>query len=328
MRILVATRYPEHRKYLNKMLVTAMRELNPALQIDKIYTDQQSYARVLPLLRRNKGMYTHVFLWNGSMPDDLEPLEEMKKMVEVIYFEAGWFPGRPVCSMYADPKGINAKSSIRDIDVDKLEWNPPHVHTLLWDAMCSETMPMYPYEDAYVARLDPGYIFVPLQLPNDTNIWMNSPHFKKMEDFVEFCLDVFKDTGKQVVFKKHPRDKRKYPGHVLLNGNIHGLVKKSCAVVGINSTVLVEALMHGKPVASVGLGLLTGLGVHLECHENKFAIRNILDWEPPRDRINELIHHLYYHRQMHLTSVEDLKECLEHNEVLTPILLPSRSSTL
>ena len=71
------------------------------------------------------------------------------------------------------------------------------------------------------------------------------------------------------VFKKHPRDntpKEKYyvphdrPYALVDTGNIHNLIDRSDAVLLINSTVGIEALMRGRRVITLGDAFYSGMG--------------------------------------------------------------------
>jgi hypothetical protein len=101
-----------------------------------------------------------------------------------------------------------------------------------------------------------GYIFAPLQLPKDTQISLFSP-YKWMGDFIRHTRWVFR--GKKIIFRKHPLDSKNYDD---LNigtdgeGDLMSLICNADMVYGINSTVLLEAALIGKPVTAIGTSFL------------------------------------------------------------------------
>ena len=317
MKILIATKYPSHRKYMNDMLAAAIRNLAPNIEVECTYTNLKSYKAVLPKLRKTH--YDYLFVWNGSEAADIGPLRTAKGLTNVIYFEVGWFPGRPICTMYADPSGINADASIRKTSIIGFGDHTEEVAEIR-KRLTEKYAPMYPDSTCHTRDLGTGFIFVPLQLPTNTNIVRHS-NFKSMREFIPFCKRMFPHS--KVVFKKHPEDDRTYGSDVLSSGNINDLLWRCKAVVGINSTVLVEALIHNRPVASVGKGLLTGLGVHLECHENYARLPHLIhsNWQPDKAVVDEVIYELYTNRQLSLEFPGALERSLKRNRVLSPILM-------
>lgn len=120
------------------------------------------------------------------------------------------------------------------------------------------------------------YIFVPLQLSNDTQTLINSS-FSSTQDFINkvtndylsstICLD------KKLVFKIHPMDVDSYDFHpdVLVSTNDTGvLVSNSELCVTINSTVGFEA-MFSKKVICLGDSFYTEHGYVKSAKENIFT---------------------------------------------------------
>jgi hypothetical protein len=110
----------------------------------------------------------------------------------------------------------------------------------------------------YRSRLRPRclpekYIFVPMQLEYDTVIRHFSPHFKLMNKFLAFLLVT---SPLPIVVKNHPKQPNivRPPGCVVVPSSIPAmdLTAYAEAVVGINSTVLTEALAQYKKVIQFG----------------------------------------------------------------------------
>jgi capsular polysaccharide export protein len=124
------------------------------------------------------------------------------------------------------------------------------------------------------AAFEPGrpYIFLPLQVHDDTQITVNSPYIRTMEQLVELMVDA-RPTEAELVVKTHPADvdRRSYeriammmkrPGCTFLTqGNSLKLVRESTCVVTVNSTVGLEALAFMKPVVVLGNAVYAGRGL-------------------------------------------------------------------
>lgn len=100
-----------------------------------------------------------------------------------------------------------------------------------------------------VVRSDKKFIFVPLQLSNDTQTLINSD-FNSTQEFIDrvyrdYVNSSFKDYS--LVFKKHPMDITNYQfpnGVIVTDGDTNDLIKRCSICVTINSTVGFEALFH------------------------------------------------------------------------------------
>lgn len=117
-----------------------------------------------------------------------------------------------------------------------------------------------------VNDIDGEYIFVPLQLSNDTQTIVNS-EFTSTQEFIDrVTLDFFNSSlcdKFKLVFKVHPMDVNSYNfDQRTMSSSIstEELVRKSSAVVTINSTVGFEA-SSTKPVICCGDSFYTQHGV-------------------------------------------------------------------
>lgn len=119
-------------------------------------------------------------------------------------------------------------------------------------------------------KVQGDYIFIPFQVETDSQIILNSPKIKKMDELFELVSKAIEKynlkTNRQIkaVFKTHPLDpaldikkilnlSKKYKDSILItSGETKELIKNSKVVITINSTVGVEALCEYKPVITLG----------------------------------------------------------------------------
>lgn len=115
------------------------------------------------------------------------------------------------------------------------------------------------------AALPKKFIFIPFQVHDDTQILLNSPSFKNMESFFEFChAAIRRNFGKEyrIVVKEHPEDlcrysyaklHAKYPDVLWLRKyDVDELLDKAAYVFVVNSSVGLQALERGKPTVVFG----------------------------------------------------------------------------
>lgn len=122
------------------------------------------------------------------------------------------------------------------------------------------------------------FVFLPLQVHDDTQVVVHSPLLRNMEQLVEETA-VALPEGCHLVVKSHPADdgRRDYR---LLEEMLHGhrfhflhradtleLVRRSACVVTINSTVGFEALALMKPVVVLGNAVYAGRGLTLDVED-------------------------------------------------------------
>jgi capsular polysaccharide export protein len=109
------------------------------------------------------------------------------------------------------------------------------------------------------------YVFFPLQVRQDSQLTVHSPVYghrldEAVADLVAALTDVAPDT--RLVVKLHPADRhktdydpviRRFPQVVWLDGgDIRQILHSAAAVVTVNSTVGVEALVFDRPVIVLG----------------------------------------------------------------------------
>ena len=206
-----------------------------------------------PFLKRRNAAY--VLVWNGNSPGDRTTVEiAQANSIQPIFGEIGWFPQAE--TLYFDLEGTNFRSSIRKIDLSKIEPDPRI------DAWVAD----YVREHRQETVEERDYLFVPLQDEDDTNITDASP-YQHMNDFVRALAGRF--PNERLVVRRHPRFMQvaldDYPNVVYRNdGNLYDWVENAKGIIGINSTVLLESLLYDRPVYAVGQGLASGLGAFFD----------------------------------------------------------------
>lgn len=180
-------------------------------------------------------------VWNGKkFRQSILVIAAHHFQKQLIFFERGPLPGYSC----VDPKGVNAFSSIpRSADFYKKR-----------DVVSANS-------EKNLAEPE-NYIFVPLQVVEDSNIYLHSPWIKNMRHLYDVLEQCIKDNpALHFVLKPHPACSEQYQDLIhKSNPNIvwetqktsSELVAKSKAVLTINSTVGIEALMAHKKVLVLG----------------------------------------------------------------------------
>ena len=182
-----------------------------------------------------------VIIWNGSAPWSIPSVDILKSRYKTVHLELGWLPQK---TQYYIANDLAPHTSFIMGVPDDYPVNEEGIKAL-------KEM----YKPRYLdLSLPEKFIFFPAQLDHDTSILRSSPHYKSCEVFLNDLRDNIKDVP--IVVKPHPFDKhRKWPeGTNLYQGVLSAMeiVNQASLVIGINSTVLTEALIHGKPVFSCG----------------------------------------------------------------------------
>jgi capsule polysaccharide modification protein KpsS len=123
-----------------------------------------------------------------------------------------------------------------------------------------------------------NYIFIPLQLPEDT---VQRHAYIYIYEMLEKVARFGKDNGIPVVVKRHPQCKSQKMANLLArlkqdnfcfesHSSIHILIRRSASICTINSTVGAEALAYYKPIYTFG---------HCDYHHATHVIKNFNDFE-------------------------------------------------
>ena len=170
------------------------------------------------------------------------------------FLEGGFFPGTFQC----DRLGINFDSSLpRDADfyrrVELLS-----DETALPDTLISRKTKI---KDDGVTQLPERFVFVPFQVPSDMQILALSPWIRDMRHFYNVIVKLAsRFPDRHFVIKEHPsfplsirKDVEAHPRIVFANQeNTRKLIEQSEAVITVNSTVGIEALLLRKKIITLG----------------------------------------------------------------------------
>jgi hypothetical protein len=270
--------------------------------------------------------YKKIIVINGHQKKMRKFINTIPKE-KIIYLEVAFFPQNK--NVYFDPKGIHGYSSIRDIELKPLtqdqkkelndfrkEYISKNFVKDKWDHTNTrpKESPLYEKE----------FIFVPLQLENDTAYYLTP--YKNNQEIIDFIESIFPDDF--IIFKAHPHDLNEYKvseSNTLLdrdNKDLQILLQKAAYVVASNSTVLLEALMHKKVCASLGEGFSTNHNVCLECHRDKNNLKDLKDWEPDWEKVDQF---LFFLTEKQIDQefwesekeIEKLKKELKENNILS-----------
>ena len=187
-----------------------------------------------------------VIVWNGAMAIHQPILSRCENLqVEVTFAECGFFPQHE--HFYFDKKGVNAKSQLYD---DELNW-------LDEKAFLKLEQTREKYRSKFQVRAG-NYIFVPLQVPSDSNIINNSRFNNGMQEFIDYIEEIY--PQEIIYFKPHPKDRLKssykFKRGLVVEGDLVKLIAEAKLVHGINSSVLYEAVLLGAKVIVEGECLL------------------------------------------------------------------------
>ncbi len=245
----------------------------------------------------------YVVIWNGNFEyqqGTIAALREATFENRVLHAEVAWFPQSEF--LYLDLKGVNAFSSIPAEDLPPLL---PH-----------QKVQLSAWQDRYrVHRFGdnpppvvPRRIFVPMQVDTDTSI-SRSSSFKSMKEFIRFLEDWIPQDY-EVLLKLHPKATYNYvpssnrPNfRIIVSGSIDEMIATAEAVVGINSTVLIESAALGKRVISFGDSLFSGTGAILQAARESDA-RAILSKSVSVEALESFLYYLVYERQISIRQLE------------------------
>ena len=242
-----------------------------------------------------------IALWNGKKLPNQTVVEAAKlSHIDVYYFENGLLPN----TTSLDPQGVNYTASI------------PRTAKLLDEVrQCSKCFlvpPIVPRQahknrkQGKKNQLPSRFIFVPFQVPHDTQISTHSPWIRDMEHLfneVMAAVDALNDQSLYVVFKEHP-SWHKHFEHLYSchrqacfanDNNTAELIKKSHAVITINSTVGFEAMLLNKPVITLGEACFNIEGLVLNTMNNVQlveALKNISYWRPNKEIMQNFFKYL------------------------------------
>jgi capsule polysaccharide modification protein KpsS len=149
------------------------------------------------------------------------------------------------------------------------------------------------------------FVYFPLHVTDDYKIKRVIPHCVDQAAIIELIAASL-PQGIDLVLKEHPMSVGRNPLGLLrrLRGNenvrivephtsSHELIRRARAIAVISSTVGLEALLHGRPVMTVGQPFYSGFGVTLDVdsfRELPRATNELLAFAPDRERTLRFLH--------------------------------------
>lgn len=241
-----------------------------------------------------------VIVYNGSnYPESVLAAASTGK--RRVFIEAGFFPG----TLQIDGTGLNGANSVPRDPAFYLEGEDFAVPGL------PEAVNNRPSKGKFApVQLKPGYVFVPFQVPSDMQVTLHSPWIRDMSQFyAEIRAAADRNPGEIFVIKEHPSFKRSvigtqpdHPRVIFANGNVTSeLIRDARAVVTLNSTVGLEALLIGRPVITLGAACynVEGLVQHAPDASSLDAALARRDWIPGAELRRQYLGYLWNRYLVH-----------------------------
>lgn len=247
--------------------------------------------------------YDQILLWNGILFRQAIALEIAKlHNIQPLFAEIGLLPNRIVL----DRKGVNYLNSVprEKSFFEQYRNDLPLPDTLI---------PRNPknakkFSNIKATELPQKYIFIPFQVDYDTQILEFSPWIKDMRMLFDVIEKMTETTDINFVFKEHPSSIKNYPdlhqraskNHQLSFANGHTtqeLIEKSSAVITVNSTVGIEALLFSKKVIVLGNAFyaIDGITKHMaDSYDLHKSITSLEKWKVDHTLIKNFLKYLYY----------------------------------
>lgn len=265
-------------------------------------TERLRLAKYMALFNQEKPDFA--IIWNGNkLPNQTVALAAKLSQVKLYFYENGLLPN----TTSLDPAGVNQASSV------------PRTRDFYFNKNI-ETLPVFEppkitAREQHKKRqagdgidLPERYIFVPFQVPHDTQVVCFSPWIDSMESLYHEVMSAVNQIGDptlKIIFKEHPSWHKhfddlyqKSTNAVFANHNdTEQLISGAEAVITINSTVGLEALQLGKKVITLGEACYNIDGLVLTSNNRSELIEHLkqLDhWQPNLDLRNNYFRYLQY----------------------------------
>ncbi|HBR29210.1 MAG TPA: hypothetical protein DD789_07210 [Firmicutes bacterium] len=273
-------------------------------------------------------------VWNGSYLEAASGVKAARKLgIKVIFMENGFFPQ----TLVLDEKGVNAANSLVGNTAEfyrKVRIDPVKLARLKGTKLVPRELRKNITIKEEI-QLPQKYFFLPFQVHTDTQVLLNSPNIRNMYELVDTVYTAVEayncksQADYWLVIKEHPSDfgridyrdlKEKYQGRKVVfitTEPSSTLIERSQAVITINSTVGIEALLKGKPVITLGKAFYNVEGVVYHCanlSQLGQVITRALTEEINHGLVDQL---LYYLRYDYLVEVD--KKNLNPNNIM-PVL--------
>jgi len=275
-------------------------------------------------MRRHLEGYDAVVLWSAfRVPLSAAAAAAHSLGIHAIICENGPFPG----TMAMDPGGINAESSITDRPAEA--YRGLVMDPALREALLATRLRQRPLRKAHGAAHDAlddtkplpeRYVLFPMQVHDDSQVLVFSPRFDTVAEAVRYTAAQVEQhnarTGDRLalVVKEHPSDYGRIdygPLRAALpqvrfvrTTPVSEIVGQARAVVTLNSSVGVEALLHMRPVATLGRALynVPGVARHVGADEELGdVLPGLVDQPVDEDLVTKFLYFLRYEYLLPLT---------------------------
>jgi len=226
------------------------------------------------LLDIQNQLVEYICITNGTDEIDKEIVSTIKKYnpkQKFTFSERAWLPWNKY--LYIDPLGIGNNSELyrfnrQDINKYTLDNNKIAICTKeINDHLNNGSL--CPYDN---------YIFVPLQVNNDSKLIIGSPYFKTVESFIEYIIDTTPNDI-NILFRNHPKNPNK--SKIPVKNNViditdqrelskRSIITKSIYTAGINTTFLIESMYLNKKTVTYGLDVFSNKDIITEGYAKSF----------------------------------------------------------
>ena len=292
------------------------------------YLHQESTLR-----RIAKRVFTHVYqyleanridmvcVWNGNTVERAAAMEAAKAYgAKTCFFENGLLPNTTTL----DPQGVNASGILsrkpadffRSIQIDRNKLDALFSEKLTVRAQKKRWYKKKKAQPAVLPEtpdLDTPYIFVPFQVHDDTQIIIHSPYVNNMTQFTEWIAAAVRQYNAmhhknlRIIIKEHPSDqgrqnydflRTQYPEITFLKQfSTEQLIEHAAAIVTVNSTVGMEALMKHKDVIALGNASYTidGIVKRAQSVDGIVSALTLLHDNHDDELIDQFLYYIRYH---------------------------------
>ncbi len=277
--------------------------INISRKLVKLYFNTMSIFTYMRYYHVINSGYDYILLWNGGKCRQLVALEIAKLFnIKPLFYENGLLPNRLVL----DRKGINFENSVpRSRKFFESYSNSLDLPTSLIPRK-AKNKKKFQKKDSL--SLPERFIFVPFQVDSDTQIITNSNWIKNMRELFDLIEKISLSCKYNFVFKEHPSSSKNYPDlHKRVeklkyisfaNGYAtQDLIEKSLAIITINSTVGLEALLFKKRVIVLGDAFYSIDGITKGVDSDKSlldTIKDIDNWKFEDKLVQNFLKYLYY----------------------------------
>lgn len=187
-----------------------------------------------------------VIIWNGYFPYLYSSTIYLRRKYRLAIIELGWLP--QISHSYIAPDLAQASPIAQVPYVGKISQSTKNQDLL------EKARSIYNNDLPSNVKLPRRFSFIPMQMEYDTQILFTSHTFKTMNSFIHY---IYKTVGDiPIIVRNHPREVDiKRPDVVKDYTKISPsfpLMTRATAVIGINSTVLAEAVLFQKAVYIFG----------------------------------------------------------------------------